>query len=135
MHDAAADATRLLSLAMLPKLTKAEPEDGCMSPVRMPIVVVLPAPLGPSKPKTCRMHHCNMRLDEARRPKATRLCGAHLSYRNANTQASQRVFRGCGSDCGIHPVQITQLYHVLRLPVVRFDPLGFGCNQDYLKSH
>jgi hypothetical protein len=44
--------TRLLSLEMLLKLTKAAPEDGCMSPVRMPMVVVLPAPLGPRRPNT-----------------------------------------------------------------------------------
>jgi hypothetical protein len=45
-------STYLLSLEMLLKFTKAEPDDGCISPVRMPMLVVFPAPLGPSRPNT-----------------------------------------------------------------------------------
>jgi hypothetical protein len=53
LQQEAVHNTNLLSLEMLLKFTNAEPDEGCMSPVRMPIVVVLPAPLGPRRPNTC----------------------------------------------------------------------------------
>ena len=40
---------------------------------------------------------------------------AHLSNRNADVETPQRMLGGRGPNRGIHSVQITKLYHVLRL--------------------